>query len=342
MIRFKSVKRSVSLLLALSMSLCLAAAPVQAEPGLDAAATAYYVKQLRDLGVLDYEVTAQMYDQPVTRAQTYGAALGLLGELTDGLSFAEYAFSDIAELPEANRIQFAYEQGCLESAWKFEPEAGSTVGEALRLIVSEMGYQEIARELGDGGAGFVTMANRLGILKGLSVSRNDALTWETLVTLLHNSLDIEILHLIGYSADGLILGEVTGCYQLFCCSCFLVFGKFFSTGFFVSHHNTCQCTGSGYFNWRSGNNVTVLNAGSQKCTGDHRTCYKCQVCDFYLNSAAVCRLNIRTAICSCTNLGFGRDPFHIFSFVCVRDFDRVYLIGGSTEVFVHRSFLLVG
>ena len=210
MIRFKSVKRSVSLLLALSMSLCLAAAPVQAEPGLDAAATAYYVKQLRDLGVLDYEVTAQMYDQPVTRAQTYGAALGLLGELTDGLSFAEYAFSDIAELPEANRIQFAYEQGCLESAWKFEPEAGSTVGEALRLIVSEMGYQEIARELGDGGAGFVTMANRLGILKGLSVSRNDALTWETLVTLLHNSLDIEILHLIGYSADGLILGEVTG------------------------------------------------------------------------------------------------------------------------------------
>lgn len=37
MIRFKSVKRSVSLLLALSMSLCLAAAPVQAEPGLDAA-----------------------------------------------------------------------------------------------------------------------------------------------------------------------------------------------------------------------------------------------------------------------------------------------------------------
>lgn len=203
-------KKAVSCLAAVSLLLGLLVIPVQSESSLDQATTAYHEKQLMDLGILTYEVTEEMYTRPVTRAQTYGAALSLLGNLTESLSYESYAFSDIADLPEANKIQFAYEQGCIAADWRFEPQASCTVGEVLRLIVSEMGYQEVAKTFGDGDSGYLIMANRLGLLKGLSVGQNDALTWENLIAILHNSLDVEILHLLGYNGDGSFIGKVTG------------------------------------------------------------------------------------------------------------------------------------
>lgn len=207
-------KRAISCLIAVFLLAGLLTIPAQAESGLDQATTAYNQKQLTDLGILTYEVTEDMYAQPVSRLQTYGAALGLLGDLTTGLSYENYAFSDISGLPEANKIQFAYEQGCVAADWRFEPQTNCTVGEALRLITSEMGYQEVAKTLGDGNSGYMVMANRLGLLDGLSVGQNDTLTWEVLITILHNSLDVEILHLLGYNNDGSIVGKITGATML--------------------------------------------------------------------------------------------------------------------------------
>lgn len=203
-------KRAISLFVLIAVCLCAFAFPMRVEAENDTALTEFNLKQLTELGVLTYDVTEEMFNLPVSRANAYGAAMGLLGDLLDGVKYDTYTFSDISDLPEANKIQFAYEQGCIEQNWKFDPQASATVGETVRLIVSEMGYSEIAKTLGDGDSGYMTMANRIDLLSGLSVSQNDVLTWETLIKLLHNSLDVKILHLIGYNSNDEALTQKTG------------------------------------------------------------------------------------------------------------------------------------
>ncbi len=203
-------KRAVSLFIIIAVCLCAFAFPVQAEEVTDAALTEYHCKQLTELGVLTYDVSEDMYQQPVSRIHAYGAAMGLLGDLLDGLHYDTYTFSDISDLAEADKIQFAYEQGCIEPNWKFDPQTPATVGETVRMIVSEMGYSEIAKTLGEGNSGYMTMARRLDLLSGLSISQNDILTWEMLIQLLSNSLDAKILHLIGYDSENEVLAKVTG------------------------------------------------------------------------------------------------------------------------------------
>ena len=120
------------------------------------------------------------------------------------------------------------------------------------------------------------------------------------------------------------------------------FIKGLAAGCLVSHHNAGKRSGSGHFDWRSGNNVTVLYAGCCQCTCDHRAGHKSKVCGFYLNTTAFCRLYVGTTVSSCSDLGFRSNPFHIFTFISVSDFNGLYLVSACSEVIIHFVFLFIG
>ena len=202
--RLVYMKKTISILLVLMMLMSMVLITAEAEIS-DTAEIDEKINILQTLGILEYDVTADMYTQEVTRAQAVSGSIGLLGDLTEPITYSEYAFSDISDIPEANKIQFAYKMGCIDmTSWKFEPDISSTVGEVAKMIVSELGYKEVALDKAEGNLGFVTVAKMIGVLDGLSVSERDALCWSDFITMLYNAMDIEIMHLIGYNADGTV------------------------------------------------------------------------------------------------------------------------------------------
>ena len=72
----------------------------------------------------------------------------------------------------------------------FAPDANVTFEQTVKMIVSILGYEDLAAEAGGYPAGYITVASELGILKGVSLSNTSAAAKRsTVAQLLYNGLD---------------------------------------------------------------------------------------------------------------------------------------------------------
>lgn len=107
----------------------------------------------------------------VTRAEFTGvlvSAMKLYGGNTESV------FSDVNDKTEYhNEIYTAAELGIVSIAEKFNPQESITYEQAIKMTVSAIGYDNAARAEGGYPMGYIGIADRMGITKGISFAEKE-------------------------------------------------------------------------------------------------------------------------------------------------------------------------
>ena len=200
--RMGRIKRFIGLLMAACLCLGTLTLPVTEAAEAKNPEFVRETELLSALDILEYQLDASRGDAIVTRAQMYGTAMALMGRMTQGLTYSQYTFADAAELPEANRIQLAVDMGLLEPGWFFNPEAAAGYQDTVRLLVSILGYKEMAEFTGSDGWGYLAIGSQLGVTRGTGAAADGSLTWGTFTALLCNTIDADAAKILGYYENG--------------------------------------------------------------------------------------------------------------------------------------------
>ena len=81
--------------------------------------------------------------------------------------------------------------------------------EAVTMLVRLMGYGYHAEGAGGYPAGYIAIANRLGLTDGLSAKSGERLQEFDAITLLYNAINTAYVEIISYSDDGIIYGNAS-------------------------------------------------------------------------------------------------------------------------------------
>lgn len=194
----------------------------------DCIGTKYYkpTSKLKNLGLVSgYSNTEFNPSGSITRAEFCTMTAKLLGmnTLLSPNAF-EKIFNDIeSDYWGAGAIYAMYGLGVIngDENKNFNPEDNITLQDAVKIIVSILGYRTIADSDGGYPFGFITTANRLRIMSELEeLNLSDELTRGDAAILMNNSLNAEIMHqtVYGgqntYSTDGAtVLTQYHNIYQ---------------------------------------------------------------------------------------------------------------------------------
>lgn len=74
----------------------------------------------------------------------------------------------------------------------FRPEDNITVSEALKIVMSSLGYNAVAQEKGGYPVGYLSLANQYGVLSGVKTAYNDNATRGDAVFMLYNALEVKL------------------------------------------------------------------------------------------------------------------------------------------------------
>ncbi len=137
----------------------------------------------------------------ITRAEF--AKIIIEASMYDFVEVSENKFQDVQNNHWAKHyISQAVRMGIVNgtSETTFEPEANITYEQAVKMVVAALGYNEEAVEKGGYPKGYLTVAEELGLLKGISFNNTDYSTRIDVAKLVHNSLFCEFYFL--YENEG--------------------------------------------------------------------------------------------------------------------------------------------
>ena len=163
------------------------------------------IEILSALGILN-EDDALGNGEAVSRSYFTKYAVKLTG-LTDAMMASqdyENPFTDINDDPNKNAVKAAYNLGLISGTSQntFSPKSNITVAQAVKILVSALGYGGYAAYEGGYPSGYLIMADRIKLLKGISVNNDEVLTWETFAALLYNAYNTDVLKGVGVVEDG--------------------------------------------------------------------------------------------------------------------------------------------
>ncbi len=131
---------------------------------------------------------------PLTRAEFATAILRMIGYDEIVSVGVATSFADVAEEDwYYNAVQNVYSLNIMTGDGKgyFHPTANVTLEEAVKTVVTILGYEISAENLGGWPQGYMAMATKLGVLDGLKTS--GVFTRGDLAVVLYNALDVQIL-----------------------------------------------------------------------------------------------------------------------------------------------------
>lgn len=126
----------------------------------------------------------------------------------DSTDLADPSFSDVSELHWAyNDVEYLRGQGIVTgyTDGTFKPDNNILYEEAVKFVVSALGYDFMAVTYGGYPAGYIKTAGQLKILKNVNGAEGVAVTRQQIMVLLFNSL----------TADYLVLDKVSGEYNVY-------------------------------------------------------------------------------------------------------------------------------
>lgn len=169
---------------------------------LDCVGTEYYAStaKLKNLGLISgYSDTEFSPDGDITRAE-FCSMMARLLNLSGALdpSAFEKVFNDIdSDFWGAGAVYALYSIGAIngDENGNFNPDDNISLQDAVKIMVSSLGYTAMAEELGGYPNGFMTMASRLNLLGGLTDAEfEDSLCRGDAAVLMDNGLDAELVY----------------------------------------------------------------------------------------------------------------------------------------------------
>ena len=131
----------------------------------------------------------------LTRAEFAKLVVSALGEDNVAQALTETSFEDCAGHWAAGYIETGVTDGFISgySYTEFGPDDTVTYAQAVKMLVSAIGYTEYAENLGGWPGGYITYGDKLGITKYISGAKNDTeITRELAAVLVDNTIKIPL------------------------------------------------------------------------------------------------------------------------------------------------------
>ncbi len=148
-------------------------------------------------------VTGEEFDvsAPVKRGEFVSAVMKMCG-VGDMLSPCDTSFSDVAaENPHSGAIKAAVDMGIINGFGDgtFRPDDTVASEQAIKIIVSALGYNVHAEAAGGYSVGYITVGYTLGLLTNVILGDGTACTWGDGAQIIYNALDTDILYNVDMS-----------------------------------------------------------------------------------------------------------------------------------------------
>lgn len=204
-----NLKKTLAVVLAFAMVLSMGAISTFAAYSdvEDGTAVSEAVTVLSNLSILEgFEDGTFRPEETVTRAQMAAIICRMLGYETQAQSSeGTTVFTDVAgdhwasgyvNVTQAQGIINGYGDG------NFGPEDKVTYEQAIKMIVSALGYDIAAARKGGYPTGYLAIASAEGITKRAGGKVNDAAARSTIAVLVYNALDVQLMDQNTWSTDG--------------------------------------------------------------------------------------------------------------------------------------------
>lgn len=204
----KNLKKTLAVVLAFAMILSFGAISTFAYSDVEASTTTgEAVSILSNLGILSgFEDGTFRPDETVTRAQMASIIVRTLGYDSQAVSSAgSTVFSDVAADHWASGyINVAQAQGIISGYGNgmFGPEDKVTYEQAVKMIVSALGYDLVAVQKGGYPTGYLAVASAEGITKNANGRVGDPAKRSSIAILVYNSLEVRLLDQSSWTTDG--------------------------------------------------------------------------------------------------------------------------------------------
>lgn len=170
------------------------------------AATETKASELISLGILKGDPDGNMrLDDVITRAEATALITRMNANNNDILNDYLYrpTFNDIENHWAAKEITFAHENALVEgtSETTFEPDKNVSVQEFAKMLITLLGYKEMAEQQGGFPHGYMMTGSRLGLFAGLYLEGPDDVSRKTVAAMLVNSLDVPLMKQSGFGAN---------------------------------------------------------------------------------------------------------------------------------------------
>lgn len=186
----------VSLLLTLFANVCVTAEESQNIPEtFDIQNTKYErpLEVLHAFGVMrEYKEDTYHPGKAVTRGEFVTAIANLFTDIgTDNVTI----FQDVPKDSELSKnLTKLYSRGMISGTgnWNFRPDDFITYPEAVKILVSALGYHYMAEQIGGFPNGYLQAANKIGLELDTKNKQGDGLTLGEMTLLMYKALDIEV------------------------------------------------------------------------------------------------------------------------------------------------------
>ncbi len=208
----KNLKKVISTIAAVAILATSASAFAVTFPDVDASASyASDVELLTALGVVNGDENGKFNpDNTVTRAEFAKMVVEALGKGEAAASSSYTRFADAQGHWAAGYIEAGvaaeFINGYDENT--FGPDDTVTFAQAVKMLVGAAGYESWAQMAGGWKAGYMSYGSTLGIMKGVNVAEDAALTRAECATLIANAMKAPLLVVEGYYFEGTMNGVV--------------------------------------------------------------------------------------------------------------------------------------
>ncbi len=204
------IKKGIAVLIVFSMILTSFATVGFANEATSVKANDYdrAVEVLRALKIMEGKENGDFAAEDfLTRSEMCAVAIRLLGMDSAKDYSSTVVYTDVADSHWAKGyIDMSTDFGLVSGNGDgtFEPDAELTAEQAIKILVSVLGYQPKAEDKGGFPAGYLYVANQLDLMKGASFPQGytNPISRGNLAILVYNSLDKEIMEKARYGEKG--------------------------------------------------------------------------------------------------------------------------------------------
>lgn len=146
---------------------------------------------LYNLGIINS--LNEVPERNVPRIEILKNAVAMLNLQIGTFNSADTVFDDVkADNDKSGYVLFALENGIISSGQFFRPNDDVLYSEAIKMIISTLGYDDLAQKNGGYPYGYLNVAQMLNISDGILVPENEKVTYSDMVKLLYNAVNSEL------------------------------------------------------------------------------------------------------------------------------------------------------